>query len=142
MRLVATAFRAAGHRSRRPPRPAATGCPKAHRGRPAALAERLFWRGMEHLKTPSRRLALGQRRGPAFRFKGPISIMDRTTLELVAHGMAWARPRRRKAVAKAPLRLNRQSLLPGFVIVDTTAQHDNRRARELYAGRKSGESPC
>jgi IS4 transposase len=29
--------------------------------------------------------------------------------------------------------------LPGFVIVDTAAEHDNKRARELCAGVKSGE---
>jgi IS4 transposase len=35
--------------------------------------------------------------------------------------------------------LNLQSLLPGFVIVDTAAEHDNLRARELCADLKSGE---
>ena len=37
------------------------------------------------------------------------------------------------------MRLNLQSLLPSMVIVDTAAEHDNRRARELCAGIKSGE---
>jgi len=37
------------------------------------------------------------------------------------------------------MRLNRQSLLPGFVIVDTAAEHDNKRGRELCADLKSGE---
>ena len=48
--------------------------------------------------------------------------------------MDWAKHRRRKAAAKTHLRLNLQSLLPGFVIVDTAAEHDNQRARELCAG--------
>ncbi len=37
------------------------------------------------------------------------------------------------------MRLNLQSLLPSFVIVDTAAEHDNKRARELCADLKSGE---
>jgi IS4 transposase len=60
-------------------------------------------------------------------------------LELVANCMDWAKHRRRKAAAKTHLRLNLQNLLPGFAIVDTAAEHDNRRARELCADLKSGE---
>jgi IS4 transposase len=37
------------------------------------------------------------------------------------------------------MRLNLQSLLPNFVIVATAGEHDNKRARELCAGVKSGE---
>jgi hypothetical protein len=37
------------------------------------------------------------------------------------------------------MRLNLQSLLPNFVIIDTAGEHDNKRARELCAGIKSGE---
>jgi len=47
--------------------------------------------------------------------------------------------RRRKAAAKTHLRLNFQSLLPECVIVDTAAQHDNERARELCAHLRPGE---
>jgi hypothetical protein len=80
-----------------------------------------------------------RRRGPAFRFKMPIHVIDASTLELVANSMDWAQHRRRKAAAKTHLRLNLQSLLPGFVVVDTAGEHDNLRARELCAGIKSGE---
>jgi hypothetical protein len=69
----------------------------------------------------------------------PIHVIDSTTMELVANCLDWARHRRRKAAAKTHLRLNLQSLLPGFVIVDTAAEHDNKRARELCADLKSGE---
>jgi len=82
---------------------------------------------------------MGKRRGPAFRFKMPIHVIDSTTLELVANCMDWAKHRRRKAAAKTHMRLNLQSLLPAFVIVDTAAEHDNKRARELCADLKSGE---
>jgi IS4 transposase len=37
------------------------------------------------------------------------------------------------------MRLNLQSLLPSFVIVDTAGEHDMKRAREVCAGVKSGE---
>jgi len=60
-------------------------------------------------------------------------------LELVANCMDWAQHRRRKAAAKTHMRLNLQSLLPNFVIIDTAGEHDNKRARELCAGVKSGE---
>jgi len=103
------------------------------------MAEKLFWRQLDHLKQQSPGFAKGKRRGPAFRFKMPIHVIDSTTLELVANCMDWAKHRRRKAAAKTHMRLNLQSLLPGFVIVDTAAEHDNKRARELCADLKSGE---
>jgi len=83
--------------------------------------------------------AAGNWRGPAFRFKLPIHVIDSTTMELVANCLDWAKHRRRKAAAKTHLRLNLQSLLPGFALVDTAAEHDNLRARELCADLKSGE---
>ena len=61
-------------------------------------------------------------------------------MELVANGMDWAKHRRRKAAAKTHRRLNLQSLLPNFVIVDTAGEHDNQRARELCAGVQCGET--
>lgn len=111
----------------------------ANRGRSAEMAERLFWSVLEHLKMQSPGFAAGRRRGPAFRFKVPIHIVDTTVMELVANCMDWAQHRRRKAAAKTHLRLNLQSLLPEFVIVDTAAEHDNKRAREVCAGLRSGE---
>jgi len=119
--------------------PSRNGLSHANRQRPAAMAEALFWRVLSHLQEQSPGFAAGRRRGPAFRFKMPIHVIDSTTMELVANCMDWAQHRRRKAAAKAHLRLNLQSLLPGFVIVDTAAEHDNRRARELCADLQSGE---
>jgi len=119
--------------------PSRNGLSHANRERPAEMAEQLFWRTMAHLKEHSPGFGAGQRRGPAFRFKMPIHVIDSTTMELVANCMDWAKHRRRKAAAKTHMRLNLQSLLPGFVIVDTAAEHDNQRARELCANLKSGE---
>ncbi len=119
--------------------PSRNGLSHANRERPAGMAEQLFWRMLAHLTAQSPGFAAGKRRGPAFRFKMPIHVIDSTTMELVANCMDWAKHRRRKAAAKTHLRLNLQSLLPGFVIVDTAAEHDNLRARELCADLKSGE---
>jgi hypothetical protein len=119
--------------------PSRNGLSHANRERPAQMAEQLFWRVLEHLKEQTPGFAAGKRRGPAFRFKMPIHVIDSTTMELVAHCLDWAKHRRRKAAAKTHLRLNLQSLLPSFVIVDTAAEHDNKRARELCADLKSGE---
>jgi hypothetical protein len=103
------------------------------------MAEKLFWRELEHLTQQSPGFAAGKRRSPAFRFKMPIHVIDSTTMELVANCLDWAKHRRRKAAAKTHMRLSLQSLLPNFVIVDTAAEHDNKRARELCADLKSGE---
>ncbi|SRR6266496_650379 len=119
--------------------PSRNGLSHANRERPAAMAEELFWKVLEHLRAQSPGFQGGQRRGPAFRFKLPIHIVDTTVLELVANSMDWAKHRRRKAAAKTHMRLNLQSLLPNFVIVDTAGEHDNKRARELCAGIQSGE---
>jgi hypothetical protein len=124
-------------RAARPP--SRNGLSHANRERPAAMAEKLFWQVLEHLQAQSPGFAGGQRRGPAFRFKLPIHVIDSTTLELTADCMDWAKHRRRKAAAKTHLRLDFQSLLPGFVVVDTAAEHDNVWAKELCAGLKSGE---
>jgi len=119
--------------------PSRNGLSHANRERPAAMAQQLFWRMLDHLRAQSPGFAAGRRCGPAFRFKMPIHAIDSTTLELVANCLDWAKHRRRKAAAKTHLRLNLQSLLPELVIVDRAAQHDNLRARELCADLKSGE---
>jgi hypothetical protein len=119
--------------------PSRNGLSHANRERPAEMAEQLFWRVVGHLGEQSPGFVAGRRRGPAFRFKMPIHVVDTTVMELVANCMDWAQHRRRKAAAKTHMRLNLQSLLPNFVIIDTAGEHDNKRARELCAGVQSGE---
>lgn len=119
--------------------PSRNGLSNANRERPAEMAEQLFWSTLEGLLGECPEFAAGKRRGPAFRFRLPIHIVDTTVLELVANCMDWAKHRRRKAAAKTHMRLNLQSLLPSFVLVDTAGEHDNKRAREICAGVKSGE---
>jgi hypothetical protein len=119
--------------------PSRNGFSNANRERPAEMAEKVFWAVLGHLGEHSPGFVAGHRRGAAFRFKLPIHVVDTTVMELVANCMDWAKHRRRKAAAKTHMRLNLQSLLPNFVIIDTAGEHDNKRARELCAGVRSGE---
>jgi hypothetical protein len=119
--------------------PSRNGLSNANRERPAEMAEQLFWQMLGHLGQETPGFVQGRSRGAAFRFKVPIHVVDSTVMELVANCMDWAQHRRRKAAAKTHMRLNLQSLLPNFVIIDTAGEHDNKRARELCAGIKSGE---
>jgi hypothetical protein len=119
--------------------PSRNGLSNANRERPAEMAEQLFWEVLGHLGKETPGFVQGRSRGAAFRFKVPIHVVDTTVMELVANCMDWAQHRRRKAAAKTHMRLNLQSLLPSFVIIDTAGEHDNKRAREVCAGIKSGE---
>jgi len=75
----------------------------------------------------------------ARKFKRTIHLVDSTTIPLIASCLDWAKHRRRKAAAKCHLRLDLQSFLPRFAIVDTARHNDARRARELCAGVQAGE---
>lgn len=112
----------------------------ANKVRSAQMAEILFWRVFEHLGDLSPRFVSGKA-GKRFarKFKRTIHLVDSTTIELVASCMDWAKHRRRKAAAKCHLRLDLQSFLPRFAIVDTAKHADARRAREVCAGIKAGE---
>lgn len=112
----------------------------ANKVRPSEMAEKLFWAVFEHLGSLSPNFISGKAGGRlARRFKRTIHLVDSTTIQLIASCMDWARHRRRKAAAKCHLRLDLQSFLPRFAIVDTARDNDNKRARELCAGIKAGE---
>jgi hypothetical protein len=119
--------------------PSKNGLSHANRQRDARLAEQLFWNVLEHLQ--QLHPGFGARRRPrfAFRFKRLIHVVDSTTIQLVARCLDWAKHRRRKAAAKCHVRLNLQTFLPRFALVDTAGEHDNRRAHELCAGVQAGE---
>ena len=108
--------------------------------RPAEMAEKLFWSVFGRLGNLSPCFVSGKGgRRLARRFKRTIHLVDSTTLPLIASCMDWAKHRRRKAAAKCHLRLDLQSFLPRFAIVDTARHADARRAREVCAGIKAGE---
>ena len=112
----------------------------ANKVRSADLAEQLFWAVFEHLGNLSPGFVSGHA-GKRFarKFKRAIHLVDSTTIPLIASCMDWARHRRRKAAAKCHLRLDLQSFLPRFAIVDTARHNDAKRARELCAAIKAGE---
>src|ERR1017187_9371646 len=111
----------------------------ANRERNPKMAEALFWTMLEQLQ--QLHPGFGARRRPkfAFRFKRLIHVVDSTTIQLVARCLDWAKHRRRKAAAKCHVRLNLQTFLPRFALVDTAGEHDNLRAHELCAGVQAGE---
>ena len=120
--------------------PARNTLSNANKVRPCELAEKLFWAVFDHLGKLSPRFVSGQGgKRLARKFKRTIYLVDSTTIPLIASCMDWARHRRRKAAAKCHLRLDLQSFLPRFAIVDTAKHNDAKRAREVCAGIKAGE---
>ncbi len=104
------------------------------------MAEKLFWAVYAYLGDLSPKFVSGKSaKRFARRFKRTIHLVDSTTIELIASCMDWAKHRRRKAAAKCHLRLDLQSFLPRFAIIDTAREADAKRARELCAGIKDGE---
>jgi hypothetical protein len=120
--------------------PSRNGLSSANRERPAALAEQLFWKTLEHLQSISPAFGSGRAgKRLAHRFKNAIHVVDSTTLQLVASCMDWAKHRRRKAAAKCHLRLDLHSFLPRFALIDTARDNDAKRAREVCAAIREGE---
>jgi IS4 transposase len=112
----------------------------ANKVRDPIMAEKLFWAVFEHLGDISPRFVSGKAaKRFARKFKRVIHVVDSTTIQLIASCMDWAKHRRRKAAAKCHLRLDLQSFLPRFAIIDTAREADAKRARELCAGIKDGE---
>jgi len=120
--------------------PSRNGLSHANRERSAEFAETLYWKVQAHFKATEP--GFGPRHGKrnfAHRFKSNIHLVDATTIQLVANCMGWAQHRRAKAGIKCHCRLNLQSYLPSFVLIDTAAEHENTRAIEVCAGLKAGE---
>jgi hypothetical protein len=112
----------------------------ANKERPAEMAEQLFWQTLDHLRRLSPAFAAGRGgKRLAYRFKAAISVVDSTTIQLIASCLDWAKHRRRKAAAKCHLRLNLHSHLPSFALIDTARDNDAKRAHEVCAGLRTGE---
>jgi hypothetical protein len=111
----------------------------ANKVRSAAMGEALFFAVLAHLKTLSPSFGGKTYGGFPRRFKRTIHVVDSSTIQLVADCIDWAKHRRKKAAAKLHLRLDLQSFLPSFAIVDTAKHNDNKRAREMCADIGAGE---
>ena len=135
LRLKAAALSRFGVRA-----PSRNALSHANKERDAVFIERLFWSVLGHLQQACPSFAAGRKgKGLLRRFKVKIHAVDSTVIQLVANCMDWAKHRRRKAAAKMHLRLDLHSFLPSFVVVDTAAHHDNKRASEVCAGVRDGE---
>lgn len=110
----------------------------ANRSRNSDLMKDLFWNCLSHLQSQVQVFGRPYRALPR-RFTRAIHAIDSTTITLVANCMDWAKHRRRKAAAKCHLRLNLQSFLPAFAIVEEASHHDDTRARQLCEGLREGE---
>ena len=119
--------------------PSRSGLSYANKHRDAKMAEELFRSLLGHLQSLSPGFAGRTFKGFPRRFKRTINVVDSTTIALIANCMDWAKHRRRKAAAKCHLRLDLQSFLPRFAIIDTAKENDAKRAREVCAGLKEGE---
>jgi Transposase DDE domain/Domain of unknown function (DUF4372) len=110
----------------------------ANKNRDSDLMETLFWKMLDHLQ--HQRPGFGLRyEGLPRRFRRAIYAIDSSTIALVANCMSWAKHRQRKAAAKLHLRLNLQTFLPAFAIIEEASHHDDSRARALCAGLQDGE---
>ena len=117
--------------------PSANALSHANQVRPAQMAELLLWELLDHLQQLCPAFTEGRRRLPRFRRR--LQVVDSTVITLVANCMSWAKHRRRKAATKLHLRLDLQSFLPRFAIVDQAPLHDNTRAPLMCAQLKEGE---
>jgi hypothetical protein len=112
----------------------------ANKERNSTMMEALFWEVLSTLQGqfagfgPSGRYVKLPRR-----FKKAIHAVDSSTMALVANCMDWAKHRRRKAAAKMHLRLNLQTFLPGFAVIEEASHHDSMRMGALCSALRAGE---
>jgi len=112
----------------------------ANKHRSSDMAQALFWSMLTHLQKQSKGFGPnGRYAGLPHRIRRTVHAVDSTVITLVANCIDWAKHRRRKAAAKCHLRLNLQTFLPNYAVVDTAKENDARRARELCAGLHEGE---
>jgi hypothetical protein len=111
----------------------------ANKVRDAAIAEELFWSVLNHLQSLCPRFGGRTYGGLPRRFKRVINVVDATPIQLVANCMDWARHKGQKAAAKLHMRLDLQSFLPLFAIIDTDRHNDGKYARAVCAGIGKGE---
>jgi len=110
----------------------------ANKKRDSDFMEELFWKVLTHLQNQRSGFGLRYKRLPR-RFKKTIHAIDSSTIALIGNCMSWAKHRRRKAAAKLHLRLNLQTFLPGFAIIEEACHHDQTRAPALCAHLQAGE---
>jgi len=119
--------------------PSRNGLSHANKARDSRMAEELFWSVLKHLELQFPGFGGTKLGKMPRRFKRTVHAVDSSTIKLFANCMDWAKHRRRKAAAKLHLRLDLQSFLPSFAIVESAKGHDSTKAHELCADLKDGE---
>lgn len=119
--------------------PSRNGLSHANRTRSPEMAKDLFWSVLHHFEALRPGFGGVKFRRLPRRFRKTVHVLDSTTIKLFASCMDWAKHRRRKAAAKLHLRLNLDSFLPAFAVVDSAKGHDGTKAHELCAGLNAGE---
>ena len=119
--------------------PSRNGLSYANKVRNGDMAEDLFWSVLTDLKFQYPGFGGRNYKGMPRRFKRTINIVDSTTISLIANCMDWAKHRRRKAAAKCHMRLDLQSFLPKFALVEPAKHSDPAVAYELCSDIKAGE---
>lgn len=120
--------------------PARNTLSNANMKRNSEMSKDLFWETFKHLRQLSPKFApSGKYSKYPHRFKTAIHAIDSSTISLIANCMDWAKHRRRKAAAKLHMRLNLQTFLPGFAIIEEASHHDATRAIELCSDLEAGE---
>ena len=119
--------------------PSRNGLSNANRTRNPKMAEELFWAMLDHFEALHPEFGGVKFRRLPRRFKRTVYVLDSTTIKLFTNCMDWAKHRRRKAAAKLHMRLNLESFLPAFAVVDSAKGHDSTKAHVLCAGLEAGE---
>jgi hypothetical protein len=120
--------------------PSRNGLSHANKVRNGDMAEKLFWMVLESFKSSHHGFNRFEYvKGVLKRFKRAINVVDSTTIQLVANCIDWAKHRKRKAAAKCHMRLDLQSFLPRFAIVDSAKHSDPAKAYDLCSDIKEGE---
>lgn len=119
--------------------PSKNGLSHANRTRDPQMAEELFWAAIKYFTELSPGFGKNSFNAMPRRFKRTIYAVDSSTIKLVANSIDWAKHRARKAAAKLHLSLDLRSFLPKVAIVNTAAESDPKRAREICADVREGE---
>ena len=122
--------------------PSRNGLAHANATRDASMAEELFWSTFKDIREKYPAFISGSRQYPGLphRFRRAIHIVDSTTIQLIAKCMDWARHRRQKAAVKMHLDLDLRSFLPNLAIIGPAKDSDSKKARELCAPIRAGET--
>lgn len=112
----------------------------ANRTRDPLIAERLYWAVQTHLSASGEGFAAPERcKGFLHRFKRRVFAIDSTVIQLSLACIDWAKHRRRKAAAKAHVRIDVTSFVLSVVIVEDAAHHDSKKAAELCLAIRPGD---